>query len=446
VSALVKYPGAAPSLSLRCTVFRHMKNLTTLAVLLTFTHCALAENWPAWRGPRGDGTSTEKNVPVKWSGTENVLWKTPLAVGHASPIVWGDRLFIVEAVADAEGRNLLCLDKRSGKVLWSQTVVKSPLEKKHRENSHASSTPATDGKLVYVAFLDVQDMVVAAYDFSGKQQWVARPGVFKSVHGFCTSPILHNDKVIVNGDHDGESYLAALDKATGKTLWKVPRANKTRSYCAPLIRQLSGRTQMILSGDRSVASYDPDTGKQHWYFKGPTEQYVASLVYNEKADLLFMTAGFPQHHLLGLRHNGSGHLGDIYHLPEISHPQVAWHHTKASMVSYVPSPISEGDYFLVVGDQGHANCLLAKTGELLCSEKIGRSHASLVSANGLIYFLNDDGVAHVVKPGRAFELVAKNELGEPTYASPAISDGRLYLRGDKHLFCIGSAGTRTARR
>jgi outer membrane protein assembly factor BamB len=446
VSALVKYPGAAPSLSLRCTVFRRMKNLTTLAVLLTFTHCALAENWPAWRGPRGDGTSTEKNVPVKWSGTENVLWKTPLAVGHASPIVWGERLFIVEAVADTEGRNLLCLDKHSGKVLWSQTVVKSPLEKKHRENSHASSTPATDGKLVYVAFLDVQDMVVAAYDFSGKQQWVARPGVFKSVHGFCTSPILHNDKVIVNGDHDGESYLAALDKATGKTLWKVPRANKTRSYCAPLIRQLSGRTQMILSGDRSVASYDPDTGKQHWYFKGPTEQYVASLVYNEKADLLFMTAGFPQHHLLGLRHNGSGHLGDIYHLPEISHPQVAWHHTKASMVSYVPSPISEGDYFLVVGDQGHANCLLAKTGELLWSEKIGRSHASLVSANGLIYFLNDDGVAHVVKPGRAFELVAKNELGEPTYASPAISDGRLYLRGDKHLFCIGSAGTRTARR
>lgn len=423
-----------------------MKHFTTLAVLLSLAHGALAENWPAWRGPRGDGTSTEKNVPVKWSGTENVLWKTPLAIGHASPIVWGDRLFIVEAVADTEGRNLLCLDKHSGKVLWSQTVVKSPLEKKHRENSHASSTPATDGKLVYVAFLDVQDMVVAAYDFTGKPQWVARPGVFKSVHGFCTSPILHNDKVIVNGDHDGESYLAALDKATGKTLWKVSRANKTRSYCAPLIRQLSGRTQMILSGDRSVASYDPDTGKQHWYFKGPTEQYVASLVYNEKADLLFMTAGFPQHHLLGLRHNGSGHLGDIYHLPEITHPQVAWHHTKASMVSYVPSPISEGDYFLVVGDQGHANCLLAKTGEPLWSEKIGRSHASLVSANGLVYFLNDDGVAYVVKPGRTFELVAKNELGEPTYASPAISDGRLYLRGDKHLFCIGSAGARTARR
>ncbi|MBI3875410.1 MAG: PQQ-binding-like beta-propeller repeat protein [Verrucomicrobia bacterium] len=411
--------------------------------MAAFTSVARSENWPGWRGPRGDGTSAEKNVPVKWSGTENVLWKTPLATGHASPILWGNRLFTVEAVADTEGRDLLCLDKNSGNILWQQTVVKSPLEKKHRENSHASSTPATDGKLIYVAFLDVQDMVVAAYDFDGKQKWLARPGVFKSVHGFCTSPILHNDKVIVNGDHDGESYLAALDKATGKTLWKVPRANHTRSYCAPIIRQLSGRTQMVLAGDFSVASYDPDTGKLHWYLKGPTEQYVASLVYNERADLLFLTAGFPQHHLLGLRHNGSGDLGDIYHQAEISHPQVAWHHTKASMVSYVPSPISAGDYFLVVGDTGMANCLEAKTGEPLWSEKIGRSHASLVSANGLVYFLNDDGVAYVVKPGKTFELIAKNELGEPTYASPAISDGKLYLRGGSHLFCIGAPKTAT---
>ncbi len=411
--------------------------------------CALpvwSENWPGWRGPRGDGTSTETSVPIKWSGTENVLWKTPLAGGHASPILWGDRLFMVGAVAETEGRELLCLDRHTGKVLWEKTVVKSPLERKHRENSHASSTPATDGKLVYVAFLDVQEMVVAAYDFNGKQQWIARPGVFKSVHGFCTSPILHNDKLIVNGDHDGESYLAALDKATGKTLWKVPRANKTRSYCAPLIRQLSGRTQMILAGDKSVASYDPDTGKQHWYIKGPTEQYVASLVYNERADLLFLTAGFPQHHLLGLRHDGSGMLGDIYHLAEVNLPQVAWHHTKASMVSYVPSPISAGDYFLVTSDTGMANCLMAKTGEPLWQEKIGRSHASLVSANGLVYFLNDNGVAYVVKPGRTFELIAKNELGEPTYASPAISEGKLFLRGDKHLFCIGTGPAKTARK
>ncbi len=417
-----------------------------LLLLLALSATIHAENWSGWRGPRGDGTSLEKNIPVKWSGTENVFWKMPLAGGHASVITWGDRLFTVGAVAETEGRNLICLDKNSGRVLWEQVVVKSPLEKKHRENSHASSTPATDGKLVYVAFLDVQEMVVAAYDFTGKQQWIVRPGVFKSVHGFCTSPILHNDKVIVNGDHDGESYIAGLDKATGKTLWKVPRANKTRSYCAPLIRQLSGRTQMIVAGDKSTASYDPDTGKVHWYLKGPTEQYVASLVYNERADLLFLTAGFPQHHLLGLRHTGSGNLGDIYHQAEFTHPQVAWHHTKASMVSYVPSPISEGDYFLIVGDTGMANCLVAKTGEPLWQEKIGRSHASLVSANGLVYFLNDDGATFVVRPGKTYELVAQNKLGEPTYASPAISDGKLYLRGDKHLYCIGEGKQTTANR
>jgi outer membrane protein assembly factor BamB len=423
-----------------------MKLLFALPVALLCVLPAWAENWPAWRGPRGDGTSAEKNSPTQWSGTENVLWKVPLAGGHASPIVWGDRLFVVGAVAETEGRNLFCFDRHTGKILWQQTVVKSPFERKHRENSHASSTPATDGKLIYVAFLDVQEMVVAAYDFSGKQQWLVRPGTFKSVHGFCTSPILHNDKVIVNGDHDGESYLAGLDKHTGKTLWKVPRANKTRSYCAPLIRQLSGRTQMVLSGDKSLASYDPDTGKQHWYFKGPTEQFVASLVYNERADLLFMTAGFPQYHLLGLRHNGSGDLGSIYHQPKVEHPQVAWHHNKSSMAGYVPSPISEGDYFLVISDTGVANCLEAKTGELMWQEKIGRSHASLVSANGLVYLLNDDGIACVVKPGKAYELVAKNTLGEPTYASPAISDGKLFLRGDKHLFCIGTGPAKTAQR
>jgi outer membrane protein assembly factor BamB len=422
--------------------------LTGLALLATVT-LASAENWPGWRGPRGDGTSLEKNVPTKWSATESIIWKTAVpGLGHASPIVWEDRVFTVTCVPDSEERLLLCLDRASGKLLWQEAVLKSPLERKHKLNSHASSTPATDGKLVYVAFLDVQEMVVAAYDYSGKQQWLARPGKFKSVHGFCSSPVLWKDKVIVNGDHDGDSWIAALDRATGKTLWQTPRSNKTRSYCVPVIYPLSGRNQMILSGDRSVASYDPDTGKQHWYLHGPTEQYVASLVYNKKADLLFMTAGFPQHHLLGLRHNGSGNLGDVYHQAEIKHPQVAWHHSKASMVSYVPSPISEGDYFLVVSDPGFANCLDAKTGELMWQEKLGPHHASLVSANGLVYFIGDSGVTTVVKPGKTFEVVAKNELGEGVFASPAISQGQLFIRADKHLYCIGgnssttTAGTR----
>jgi len=185
-----------------------MKNPTpAFAVLLSLAlvSSGLAENWPSWRGPRNDGTSLEKDVPVRWSATENVLWKTPLPVlGHASPIVWEDRVFTVSCVEETEERVLLCMDRDSGRILWQKAVLKSPLERKHRLNSQASSTPATDGDLVYVAFLDAQEMVVAAYDFQGEQRWMARPGSFASVHGCCSSPLVHGDLVIVNGDHDGQ--------------------------------------------------------------------------------------------------------------------------------------------------------------------------------------------------------------------------------------------------
>src|SRR5882672_452089 len=210
---------------------------------LNFVH---AENWPCWRGPRGDGTSAETNVPVHWSATSHVAWKVELhGDGHASPIVWDDHVFTVSALPDNQDRVLLCFDRKTGKILWQKTVVNSPLEQKHSLNSFASSTPATDGERVYVAFLDHDEMVVAAYDFAGNQQWLTRPGPFHSMHGFCSSPILFKDKIIVNGDHDGNSYIVALSRADGRTLWKTPRSNHTRSYCVPIIRQLAGRTQMV---------------------------------------------------------------------------------------------------------------------------------------------------------------------------------------------------------
>jgi outer membrane protein assembly factor BamB len=305
-------------------------------------------------------------------------------------------------------------------------VVRSPLEGKHPLNSHASSTPATDGQLIYVAFLDQKEMVVAAYDFSGEQKWLVRPGPFASKHGFCSSPVLYKDKVIVNGDHDGDSYLVALSRLDGKTLWKTPRENQTRSYCVPIIRELAGRTQMVLSGDKCVASYDPNNGRRHWIIDGPTEQYVASLVYSERADLLFMTGGFPDHHLLAIKPDGLGN---------VTRSKIAWRTNKG--VAYVPSPIVEGDYLLIVSDSGVAHCFEAATGKLFWQERLGEHHASLVSAQGLVYFLNDEGVMNVVRPGASFERVATNGLGEKTFASPAISHGQLFLRGDKSLFCIG---------
>ncbi|MBI2946170.1 MAG: PQQ-binding-like beta-propeller repeat protein [Verrucomicrobia bacterium] len=386
-----------------------------------------AENWPVWRGPRGDGSSLETQVPTHWSAAQNIAWKAAIpGVGHASPIVWGDRVFVLSALLDQEDRVLLCLDRKTGRILWQQTVVHSPLERKHTLNSFASSTPATDGQLVYVAFLDRQEMLVAAYNFEGRQKWLVRPGEFNSMHGFCSSPVLFKDKVIVNGDHDGDSYLVALSRATGQTLWKTPRENHTRSYGVPIIRELSGRTQMILSGDKCVASYDPSNGRRHWVIDGPTEQFVASIVYNERANLLFMTGGYPDHHILAIRPDGVGNITQTH---------VAWRTTRG--VAYVPSPISIGDYFLIVSDQGFGSCFEAKTGKLFWQERMGEHHASLVSANGLVYFLSDDGVTRVVKPGPEYQVIAQNEMGEKCFASPAISQGQIFLRGARHLYCIG---------
>ena len=414
---------------------------------------ASAEDWPGWRGPRGDGTSLEKNIPTNWDGAENrnIAWKTEIpGKGHASPIVSGDRVFVVTCRDATADRVLLCLDRQTGRVLWEHTVVRSALEKKNGLNSHASGTPATDGKWVYVTFaaidptvpkgdrsfttekqapqaVDPCEMVVAAYDFDGRRQWLVRPGKFASKHGYCTSPVIFEDLLILNGDHDGDAYLVALDRATGKTVWKTPRENKTRSYCTPLIREIDGRTQMVLSGSLCVASYDPRNGKRHWIIDGPTEQYVASMVYN--GSLMFMTAGFPEYHILAIRPNGQGNVTKTH---------VAWHETKGC--SYVPSPIVSGGgrYFLIVSDTGIASCFEAATGKRHWMERIGPHYsASLVEAEGLVHFLSDDGVTKIVRPGPKLDLVAENRLGEHCYASPAISQGRIFFRAEKHLYCVG---------
>ncbi len=385
------------------------------------------ENWPGWRGPRGDGSAeNDSRLPVKWNVAENTLWKTPLpGKGHASPIIWENRIFIVSALDETRDRALICLERESGRILWQQTVLQSPPERIHKLNSLASSTPVTNGKLIFVSFLDRDEMFIAAYDFSGKEIWKKRPGTFSSIHGYCSSPILWNNKLIINGDHDGEAYIVALDQSNGNLIWKTPRPNKTRSYCTPIIRQIENRNQMILSGSKSVASFDPDSGKQHWIIDGPTEQFVASLVYN--GDLLFMTCGFPERHMMAIRPTGTGNVTETH---------VAWRTTRSA--SYVPSPVAIGDYFLVVADNGVASCFIAKSGERLWNERLPRRHsASVIAANGLAYFLSDQGVMSVIRPGKEFDLVAQSELGEQCNASPAIYGGNFYIRGDKHLFCIG---------
>ena len=408
---------------------------TRLLLFIVLTHIAIAEDWPQWRGPRNDGRSTEGAFPTTWSKTDNVVWRAELpGEGHASPVVFGTRLFTVAAMPDTQERLLLCLDRITGKLLWKQTVVKAPAEHVHRENSHASSTPACDGERVFCTFLDGKEVVVSAYSLDGKRLWQKRPGIFTSVHGFCSTPLPYKDKVIVNCDHDGDGYIVALARADGRELWRIARPNHTRSYCTPIIRQAAGRTQMVLSGSKCIASYDPDTGRQLWIVDGPTDQFVASPVYSEKTGLFYITGGFPDHHIMAIRPDGTGNVTATH---------VVWHHHNGAGVSYVPSPIIEGDWFLVTDDRGVAHAFDARNGDIVWNEKFGRSHASIVSAAGLLYFMNDVGVCRVVKPADRFATVATNDLGEPAYASPALSNGQIFLRTDKALYCIGRP-TKTA--
>ncbi len=401
---------------------------TALPALVLVVCAAPAEEWPGWRGPRGDGTSAETNVPVRWSKTENIAWKTPIpGKGHSSPVVWGDRVFLTTCLEKEQQRVLLCLDRRDGKILWQRVVVTASLEAKHRLNSHASSTPATDGTHVFVSFLEYPHMQVACYDFNGQQVWRKSPGKFFSKHGFCSPPFLYKDTVIVNGDQDAEAWLVALDKATGAERWRTDRPNRTRSYCPFFLVEAAGKRQLVLSGNKCVASYDPDTGKQHWIIDGPTEQYVASLVYGE--GLLFLTYGYPDLGLMAIRPDGTGNVTGTH---------VAWQSNRAA--AYVPSPVAYGPYFFVVSDGGLASCLEAKTGKRPWGEpqRLGKHHsASPVAAEGRLYFLDDHGVTHVLKAGPTFEVLSRNDVGEECYASPAISRGQIFIRTVNYLWCVG---------
>jgi len=404
-----------------------------------------AENWPGWRGPSGDGVSAGKGIPTKWSSTENIAWRIAVpGEGHSSPIVWGDKVFLTSSLTEKNKRILLCIDRLSGQTVWQRDVVQSPPETVHRLNSRASGTPATDGKQVYVTFMRAEGdeviapnvgserlitpgkIIVAAYDLDGNEKWKTNVGDFLSAHGFNTCPVLFEDLVILNGDHDGNAYLVALDRQSGRQRWRTRRENKTRSYVTPIIREIDGITQMILSGSLCIASYDPRNGKRHWIVDGPTEQFVASMVYDGK--YVFATGGYPERHTLAIRPGGKGNVTDTH---------IAWRTTRGA--AYVPSPIISGRYLLMVADSGIASCFEARTGKRHWMERLPGGHSpSPVSADGLVYFVSDRGVTTIIRPSETFAVIAKNELGEPVSASPAISQGQIFLRTHQHLYCIGS--------
>lgn len=409
-----------------------IRNSLAVLLVLSLVASAHAADWPQWRGPTLDGHSAEKNLPTKWSASENIAWKAAIpGTGHSSPIVVGDRVFLTTCIEDKQQRVLLCLDRKTGKELWQQVAITAPLEKKHPFNNYASATPACDGQRVYVAFLEVSRLWLICYDLDGKELWRKSPGQFHSMHGWAAAPILYKDLIILNGDQDADAYLVAYERESGKERWRAARPG-VRSYCVPLIVSAAGKDQMVLSGAATIAGYDPATGKQFWSIDTKDDralQYVASPVFAE--DTFFVTAGFPTFHIIGIDPAGSG---------DVTKTHQRYHH---KIGAYVPSPIAVGNLVYMTSDQdkpkseGQLWVYEAKTGKRLYSQQLGKRHwPSPVYADGHLYFLSEQGETWVIKPGEKFDLVSRNALDEPCFASPAISQGQIFIRTFSNLYCI----------
>jgi outer membrane protein assembly factor BamB len=408
----------------------NLKFTSVIYILLftSFISVTKSQNWPCWRGPNQDGISTESNLPTKWDSVTNIVWKTKVpGIGYSSPIIWENKLFTLSALPETQERILLCYESNSGKLLWQETFLKAPLEDKHKDNSYASGTPATDGNLVYISFLDDKDVVVAAYDFSGNRIWIQRPGTSWSEWGYSCSPRIYNDMVIINGNSRGEApFVAAMSKTDGKILWKVDHEKSANNFSTPIIKRISGKTQMIFCGNQEISSYNPDNGEQNWFVDGPSKDFCSSPVYDEKNDLVIVSSAWPRRILVAIKPNGQGNVTESH---------VIWSSTEGAV--YVPSLITIDDYLFSTMTNGNVHCIDVTTGKVLWKEELGSQYSSPVWAGGLLYMPNDDGIITVIKPGPEFETVAKNSIGEKMFASPAISNGKIFLRGEHHLFCIG---------
>jgi outer membrane protein assembly factor BamB len=389
---------------------------------------ATAGDWPWWGGPNRNNTAAGPEPVRTWSATENVVWKVKVpGRGYSSPVVVGDRVFLTTADETAVKQSVLAFDRTTGKPLWSTVTHEGGFGPINPKNSHASATPCCDGKRLYSPFLHEGALWVTATDPGGKIVWQTRAGDFQSQHGDGPSPVLYKSLVIVNGDSLKGSFVAALDTQRGEVVWKTPRTSTGRNggYATPVVAMLAGRPQLILTGMNEVTAYDPDTGKLLWSCAGPAEVTACAPAWSDR--LVFATGGFPEKELLAIRADGTG---------DVTRTHVVWRSGKG--VSYVPSPLYADGRLYVVTDAGVAHCFDAATGKPVWQGRLEDTFiASPVLAGGLLYAAGESGRTHVLRAGPKFEVVATNDLGEETLASPVVCGGRLFLRTDRHLWCIG---------
>ena len=390
-----------------------------------------AEDWREFRGPTGQGHYDGKKLPIEWSTTKNVAWKTPIpGHGWSSPIVLDGRVYLTSALAKDDSQEIslraLCLDAAKGGILWNEQVflqdAKAP--KIHSKNSHASPSPITDGTHIYVHF---GHQGTACLDLKGKVIWRSTEHRYAPVHGNGGTPILVDDKLVFSADGGNTQFVIALNKATGKTAWKTPRkstASKKFSFCTPLLITVDGKQQIISPASDAVVAYDPADGKEIWRCGYEGYSVIPRPVFGH--GMIFISCGYDYPKTYAIKVDGKG---------DVSETHIAW--TLEKGAPHTPSMLLVGDELYTVSDRGLASCLVAKTGKPHWQEKIGGAFsASPTFADGKIYFQSEDGKTTVVRAAKKFETVATSEVGERTFASYGIADGAIYLRTETKLYRI----------
>ena len=322
-----------------------------------------AKDWPMWRGPAGNGLSNAHDVPLNWSPTKNIAWKTRIpGVGYSSPIVSGNAIFVTSANLETKGRILFCVDRASGEIRWQRTVATAEIEQMHRENSPASATPATDGERVFVCFQVDETLFVAAYDFEGEQAWESNLGEFKSRHGFHTCPVLFEDSIIISGMQDSEdAFLARLNRRNGDVQWRAKIDSPIRSFSSPLLIEIADEFQVVLAGANRTYAFAAKDGRPIWHVTGPAEKMVSSLSFD--GEHVFVPGG-RDNKLFAIRPNGEG---------DVTRSHISWIARRG--IPYVSSPVLVGDTLHVMNDEGVYTRIDRKsTGQIKSQKRSGFRH------------------------------------------------------------------------
>ena len=433
-----------------------MKTSSVLAFALLAPACA--QNWPSFRGPGATGVlETSRAVPISWDATSkrHIVWSTAIpGLGHSSPIVWGDRVFVSTAVssdpksvfqyplAGALDRRtdlskhqfkLYCLDLRTGQVIWEKAAAElAPRVARHPHNSYASATPATDGKRV-IAFFGSEGLY--AFDLDGKLLWKQDVGPIDQgafdvpdyQWGSASSPIIYKNLVIVQCDQQKGSFLAAFDAATGTPVWRAPR-EALPSWATPTVYEGGSRAELVTNGAEYFRGYDPRTGAELWRIKGTSMISVPTPF--AAHGLIYLASGYYRYiqPIVALKPGAAG---------EVQPAHMAWRTEKGA--PYLPTPIVYGDYFYSFNHRGILTVYNAATGERVYEQRLGGGGAfasSPVASGGHLYAASEDGDVYVVKAGPVFELLATNKMGEVVMATPAVANGMLIIRGLNQVFGI----------